>query len=174
MVSNEIKIRNEFFISALFVESNITTYISEKLKINDAVNSTLLGNREESINFNQKIELLLESEDFSIIDKSKLSVYREIHKELTANKNASSFEACFSSEDHNDDFLLILYNQNDYLPREEKLINACYQLIGEVSQLVADFTNNPEVKIKRKKRNFTIDTFKLSKFAFLFSFLFIR
>lgn len=174
MVSNEIKIRNEFFISALFVETNITTYISEKLKINDAINSTFLGNKEESISFNQKIELLLESDMFSIIDKSKLSVYREIHKELTNNKNATSFEACFSSEDHNDDFLLILYTQSEYLPREEKLINACYQLIGEVSQLVSDFTDHPEVKIKRKKRQFNIDTFKLSKFAFLFSFLFIR
>jgi len=171
MVSIEIKIRNEFFVSALFVENNITSYISEKLKINNVVNSTLLGNKEDAISFDQKIELLLESDNFSIIDKSKLSVYREIHKELTANKNATSFEACFSSEDHNDDFLLILYTQSEYLPREEKLINACYQLIGEVSELVANFTNNPEVKLKRK---FNLDTFNLSKFALLFSFLFIR
>ena len=174
MVSYEVKIRNEFFVSALFVENNITTYISEKLKINDTTNSIFLGNKKEAISFNQKIELLLESDDFSIIDKSKLSVYREIHNELIENKETPSFEDCFTSTNNNDDFLLILYPQSDYLPREEKLTNASYHLIGEVSKLVADFTNKPEVKLGNKKRYFTIDALKLSKFAFLFSFLFIR
>lgn len=174
MVSYEVKIRNDFFISALFVENNITTYISEKLKINDIVNSVFLGNKDDSINFNQKIELLLESDDFSIIDKSKLSVYREIYSELLENKNKISFEACFTSADNNGDFLLILYPQSDYLPREEKLTNACYQLIGEVSKLVANFTNKTEVKLESKKKLFNMDTFKFSMFASLFSILFIR
>jgi len=174
MVSYEVKIRNDFFISALFVENNITTYISEKLKISNTENSILLGNKKEAISFNQKIELLLDSDEFSIIDKSKLSVFREIHNELLGNKAISSFEDCFTSLNHNDDFLLILYPQSDYLPREEKLTNACYHLIGEVSELVAEYTNKPEVKLATKKNYFNIDALKLSKFAFLFSFLFIR
>ncbi len=174
MVSYEVKIRNEFFISALFVENNITTYISDKLKINDTGNSIFLGHREDAISFNQKIELLLESDDFSIIDKSKLSVFREIHNELLENKDKTSFEDCFTSPNNNGDFLLILYPQSDYLPRDEKLTNACYHLIGEISELVAKFTNKPEVKLESKKRYFKMDALKLSKFAFLFSFLFIR
>ncbi len=170
----EVKIRNEFFISTLFVESMITTYLSEKLGIDNAVNSNVLGNSQNALTFDQKIETLLESSNFSIIDNSKLSVFREIYKELTQNKKAVSFEDCLTSSDHNDDFLLILYPQSEYVPREEKLTNACYQLIGEVSELVANYTNKPEVKIKRKRNYFNIDTLKIGKFAFLFTFLFIR
>ncbi len=169
----EVKIRNEFFLSTLFVENIITSYLSEKLEITDYINSKFLGNNKNAMSFDQKINVLLDSDDFSIIDKSKLSVYKEINKEFNLNKDAASFEACFTSSDHNDDFLLILYPQNEYLPREEKLTNACYQLIGEVSQLVSEYTNKPEVKIKRKRNYFPIDTVKIGKYAFLFSFLFI-
>src|SRR5210317_451650 len=137
MEISEVKVRNEFFVSALFVESAITDYLSEKLNIADAIHSELLGNSKKALSFDQKIDALLDSANFSIIDKSELSVFREIYKEFMLNIEASSFEDCFSSPDSNDDFLLILYPQNDYLPREEKLINSCYQLIGEVSELVA-------------------------------------
>jgi hypothetical protein len=169
----EVKIRNEFFLSTLFVENTITSYLSEKLKITNSVNSNFLGNKQGSISFDQKIDALLESNDFSIIDKSKLSVYKEINNELILNKNICSFEDCFTSSDHNDDFLLILYPQNEYLPREEKLTNACYQLIGEVSLLVSEYTNMPEVKLKRKTYYFNMNNLKIGKYAFLFSFLFL-
>jgi hypothetical protein len=169
----EVKIRNEFFLSTLFVENIITSYLSEKLEMTDYINSKFLGNNKNAMSFDQKIDFLLDSDNFSIIDKSKLSVYKEINKEFNLNKDVASFEACFTSSDHNDDFLLILYPQNEYLPREEKLTNACYQLIGEVSQLVSEFTNEVEVKIKRERSYFPVDTFKIGKYAFLFSFLFI-
>ncbi|MDH3322188.1 MAG: hypothetical protein OEM04_04310 [Flavobacteriaceae bacterium] len=172
MVINENKIRNEFFISALFVENNITAYISDKLHIENPVDSTLLGNGKSAIHFDQKIQLLLESDKLNVIDKSKLSAFREIHKELSKNKNKALLEESFTSADHNDDFLLILYPQSDYLPREEKLTNACYQLIGEVSDIVANFTKKTAVKIDNKKNKFKIDRFLFGKFAFLFSIFF--
>ncbi|MCK5637390.1 MAG: hypothetical protein KAH67_01685, partial [Flavobacteriaceae bacterium] len=83
-------------------------------------------------------------------------------------------EECFTSEDSNDDFLLILYPQSEFIPREEKIINACYQLIGEVSELISNVTNKPEVKMKRRNNFLRIDTSSLSKLTFLFSFLFLR
>jgi hypothetical protein len=119
------------------------------------------------------MDALLDSENFSIIDKSKLSVYREIYKEFMENKEAQTLEESFTSSDHNDDFLLIMYPQNDYLPREEKLINACYQLIGEVSELVAEHTRRPEVKMTGRKSLFKLDKLKIGKFAMMFSFLLI-
>ena len=173
MEISEVKVRNEFFVSALFVESTITDYLSEKLNIKDTINSELLGNHNKGLTFNQKMDALMDSVNFSIIDKSKLSVFREIYMEFIENSNASSLEDSFTSSDHNDDFLLILYPQNDYLPREEKLINACYQLIGEVSELVAEQTNKPEVKMTRRNRYFNMDNLKIGKFAMLFSFFFI-
>lgn len=173
MEVTEVKVRNEFFISALFIESMITEYLSERLNINDPVKSELLGNQNTALSFNQKVDALLDSDNFSIIDKSKLSVFREIYIEFTHNKEAESLEESFTSSDHNDDFLLILYPQNDHLPREEKLINSCYQLIGEVSELVAEHIKKPEVKIQRRNRFFNIENFKVGKFAMLFSFLFI-
>ncbi len=173
MEISEVKVRNEFFVSALFVESTMTDYLSEKLNIKDSINSEFLGNHDKALSFSQKTDALMESVNFSIIDKSKLSVFREIYMEFIENSNAPTLEESFTSSDHNDDFLLILYPQNDYLPREEKLINACYQLIGEVSELVAEQTNKPEVKMPRKNRYFNIENLKVGKFAMLFSFLFI-
>ncbi len=168
----EVKVKNEFFVAALFIESAVTDYLSEKLNIRDAVHSKLLGHGKKSLGFDQKIDALLDSADFSIIEKSKLSVFREIYREFLLNCEACSVEESFTSPDHNDDFLLILYPQNDYLPREEKLINACYQLIGEVSELIARATNKVEVKMTRR-RYFAMDSFRLGKFAFLLSFFFI-
>lgn len=173
MEISEVKVRSEFFVSALFVESTMTDYLSEKLNIKDSINSELLGNHDKALSFSQKTDAILDSADLSIIDKSKLSVFREIYLEFIENSNAPTLEESFTSDDHNDDFLLILYPQNDYLPREEKLINACYQLIGEVSELVAEHTNKPEVKMPRRNRYFSIENLKIGKFAMLFSFLFI-
>ena len=173
MEISEVKVRNEFFVSALFLESAITDYLSEKLNIADAIHSELLGNSKKALSFDQKIDALLDSANFSIIDKSKLSVFREIYKEFMLNIEASSFEDCFSSPDSNDDFLLILYPQNDYLPREEKLINSCYQLIGEVSELVALHTEKTEVKMPRRGKFFNMNHLKVGKLAMFFSLFFI-
>ena len=168
----EVKVKNEFFVAALFIESAVTDYLSEKLNIRDAVHSKLLGHGKKSLGFDQKIDALLDSADFSIIEKSKLSVFREIYREFLLNCEACNVEESFTSPDHNDDFLLIPYPQNDYLPREEKLINACYQLIGEVSELIARATNKVEVKMTRR-RYFAMDSFRLGKFAFLLSLFFV-
>jgi hypothetical protein len=173
MEISEVKVRNEFFVSALFVESAMTDYLSEKLNIKDSINSELLGNHKKALSFSQKTDAIMDSLNFSIIDKSKLSVFREIYMEFIGNSNAPTLEESFTSNDHNDDFLLILYPQNDYLPREEKLINACYQLIGEVSELIAEQTNEPEVKMTKRNRYFNMENLKIGKFAMLFSFLFI-
>ncbi len=166
----EVKIRNEFFISALFIESNISGFISEKLEINsDNSNSS-----EHKLNFDQKVELILEMDKLSIIDKSKLSVFREIRNEFLLNENAETIKDSFTSPNNNDDFLLILYPQSDYLPREEKLTNACYQLIGEVSELVSSVTEKTEVKIKRTRKFFNLNASVFSKVAVMVSFLFLR
>ena len=173
MEISEVKVRNEFFVSALFIESTITDYISEKLNISNPIDSKFLGNHEKALSFNQKMDVLLESGNFSIIDNSKLSVFRGIYNEFIINIDAMSLEESFSSPDNNDDFILILYPQNEYLPREEKLINASYQLIGEVSELVAFHTKKAEVKMPRKNKFFSTKNLKVGKFAMLFSFLFI-
>ena len=173
MEISEVKVRNEFFVSALFIESTITDYLSEKLDISNPINSEFLGNHEKALSFSQKMDAIMESSKFSIIDQSKLSVFREIYNEFILNEDVLSLEECFTSPDSNDDFLLILYPQSDHLPREEKLVNACYQLIGEVSELVAMHTEKAEVKMPRRSRMFSLESLKLGKFVMLFSFLFI-
>jgi len=170
MGTSEVKIRNEFFISALFVESNISDYVTDKLKI-DTENS---NSSEYKLSFDQKVELILDSERLSIIDKSKLSVFREIRSEFLLNKNAETIEDSLTSTNNNNDFLLILYPQSEYLPREEKLTNACYQLIGEVSELVSIATDKTEVKIKRRKNFFNLNTNFFSKVAMFIPLLFLR
>ncbi len=170
MGTSEVKIRNEFFISALFVESNISDYITDKLKI-DTENS---NSSEYKLSFDQKVELILDSERLSIIDKSKLSVFREIRSEFLLNKNAETIEDSLTSTNNNNDFLLILYPQSKYLPMEEKLTNACYQLIGEVSELVSIATDKTEVKIKRRKNFFNLNTNFFSKVAMFIPLLFLR
>ena len=173
MEISEVKVRNEFFVSTLFVETSITSYLSKQLNIVDSVASEFLGNKPTSVRFEQKIDAVLDADVLSIIDKSKLSVFKEIYKEFLSNPDAESLEESFVSSDANDDFLLILYPQSEYLPREEKLTNACYQLIGEVSELVATLDNAPEVKISKGRKFANLDLFKLSRFATLFSLLFI-
>ena len=76
MEISEVKVRNEFFVSALFVESTMTDYLSEKLNIKDSINSEFLGNHDKALSFSQKMDALLDSVNFSIIDKSKLSVFQ--------------------------------------------------------------------------------------------------
>ena len=173
METTEVKVKNEFLVSALFIESAINDYLSSKLDISDPISSEFLGNSKKGLTFDQKIDALLDSTVFSIIDKSKISVFREIYKEFQLNFDAGSLEDSFTSEDANDDFLMILYPQNDYLPREEMLINACYQLIAEVSELIADKTSSVEVKIASNRKLFVADLLKFGKFASLFSFLFV-
>lgn len=170
---SEVKVRNEFFVAALFVESAINDYLSKKLDISSPINSEFLGNRKRGLSFDQKVDALLDSATFSIIDKSKISVFREIYKEFLLNSEAVSLEESFTSPDSNDDFLMILYPQNDYLPREEKLINACYQLIAEVSELIADKTQSVEVVMPSRKKLLVADLLRFGKFASMFSFLFM-
>lgn len=172
METTEVKVKNEFLVSALFIESAINDYLSRKLDISDPVSSEFLGNSKKGLTFDQKIDALLDSTAFSKIDKSKISVFREIYKEFQLNFDAG-LEDSFTSEDANDDFLMILYPQNDYLPREEMLINACYQLIAEVSELIADKTSGVEVKMASSRKLFVADLLKFGKFASLFSFLFV-
>ena len=72
--------------------------------------------------------------------------------------------------------MLILYPQNDHIPREEKLINSCYQLIGEVSELVAAQTQKPEVKMPGRNRYFKYRKFqnwKICNAVFLFIYFII-
>ena len=172
MVNYEVSIRNEFFISALFIENMISSYMSVKFKLHDIVDSTIVHDNVKSINFDDKIELLLESEDLSIIDKSKLSVFREIYKELNINKDAETFEDCLTSSDSNDDFLLILYPQEDKIMREEKLTNACILLIDDVTQLVSNFTR--ETPIKLSKRISRLYPLVMNGLTFIFSILLFR
>ena len=172
MVDYEVNIRNEFFISALFVENMISSYISKKFKGYGVVNSYSVEDNVEIFNFNEKIEILLESDDFSIIDKSKLSVFREIYKELLINKDGETFEKCLTSADSNDDFLLILYPQEDTIIREQKLSNACILLIDDVSQLVSNFTKEKQVKLN--KRIFRFSTEVLNSLTFIFTMLLFR
>ena len=172
MVDYEVNIRNEFFISALFVENMISSYISKKFKGYGVINSYSVEDNVEIFNFNEKIEILLESDDFSIIDKSKLSVFREIYKELLINKDGETFEKCLTSADSNDDFLLILYPQEDTIIREQKLSNACILLIDDVSQLVSNFTKEKQVKLS--KRIFRFSTEVLNSLTFIFTMLLFR
>ena len=150
----------------------ITSYFSEKLRMGGIVNNDILEDDVRSINFDQKIGILLESDKFSIIDKSKLSVFREIYKELNLNKNAETFEDCLTSSDSNDDFLLILYPQEDVILREEKLTNACILLIDDVTQLVSNYTNKIEVKLFN--RIFNVNASVIRSFAFVFSILLLK
>ena len=173
METTEVKVKNEFLVSALFIESAINDYLSRKLDISDPIDSEFLGNGKKGLSFDQKVDALLDSTAFSIIEKSKVSVFREIYKEFQMNFDASTLEDSFTSEDANDDFLMILYPQNEYLPREEMLINACYQLIAEVSELIAEKTSSVEVKMASTKKLFVADLLRFGRFASLLSFLFV-
>ncbi len=173
MDTTEVKVKNEFLVSALFVESAINDYLSKKLDISDPIDSEFLGNGKKGLSFDQKVDALLDSTAFSIIEKSKVSVFREIYKEFQLNFEATSLEDSFTSEDSNDDFLMILYPQNEYLPREEMLINACYQLIAEVSELIAEKTSSVEVKMASTRKLFVADLLRFGRFASLLSFLFV-
>ena len=173
METTEVKVKNEFLVSALFVESAINDYLSKKLDISDPIDSEFLGNGKKGLSFDQKVDALLDSTAFSIIEKSKVSVFREIYKEFQLNFEATSLEDSFTSEDANDDFLMILYPQNEYLPREEMLINACYQLIAEVSELIAEKTSSVGVKMASTKKLFVADLLRFGRFASLLSFLFV-
>jgi hypothetical protein len=179
MTKNEIAVKSEFFINAVFIEDMISKYIADKMGIKSTVDSEILGNSKNAMTFDQKMDFVMESGNLSIIDKSKISVYKAIKKEFLLNQDASSLEESFTSLDHNDDFLLIMYPQEPFLPRNEKLTVACYNLIEDVSQLVSGYTDKHQIKIQKDNKLKSIFRIKnkavgLSRMAMLFSFLFIR
>lgn len=145
MLTNEVTIKREFFLSCLFIEDMISNYIQEMF--GETITKKVLGNEKLFSTFSEKIEFLMEVGNFSIIDNSKLSVFREIRRELLVSDDTESLEDSFTSPDNNDDFLLILYPQGDFLPRNEKLTVACYKLLDDVSQLVSNFTSKKEIKL---------------------------
>ena len=112
METTEVKVKNEFLVAALFIESAINDYLSSKLDISDPISSDFLGNNEKGLTFDQKIDALLDSTAFSIIDKSKVSVFREIYREFQLNFDADSLEDSFTSPDANDDFLMICFTRS--------------------------------------------------------------
>ena len=68
---------------------------------------------------------------------------------------------------------MILYPQEEFLPREEKLTNAIYQLISEVSELVSNATDTVEVKMNSSKYFFHRNMLRAGKILSLFSFLLV-
>ncbi len=179
MIKSEITVKNEFFLNCVFIEDMISSYMGDKFGISNTVDSKVLGNSKDAISFDNKIDYLMETGDFSIIDKSKLSVYKAIRKEFLLNNDVSSLEESFTSLDHNDDFLLIMYPQEAFLPRNEKLTIACYNLIEDVSHLVSKYTDKTEIKLKKENRlrsrfGYKKNVVNLSKIAMFFSFLLFR
>jgi hypothetical protein len=147
MIAKEISVKREFFITSLFIEDMISKHISEFYA--EVLSKEQIARENLFATFHDKIDYLLESGCFSIIDASKISVFREIRKEFLMSDDSETLEESLRSEDNNADFLLIMYPQGDYLPRNEKLTVACYNLINDVSELVAKFTNKNEVQFTK-------------------------
>lgn len=147
MIAKEVSVKREFFITSLFIEDMIAKHISEFYS--DVLTKEQIARENLFATFHDKIDYLLESDSFSIIDSSKISVFREIRKEFLLSDDEETLEESLNSEDNNADFLLILYPQGDYLPRNEKLTVASYNLIKDVSELVANFTNKNDVQFKK-------------------------
>jgi len=148
MIAKEISVKREFFLTSLFIEDMISKHISEFYS--DVLSKEQIAKENLFATFHDKIDYLLESDRFSIIDSSKISVFREIRKEFLMSDDEETLEESLNSEDNNADFLLILYPQGDYLPRNEKLTVASYNLIKDVSELVANFTDKKEVRFKKE------------------------
>ncbi len=171
-----IEVKNEFFVSTYYIENLINDSIANKIGVENMGNSEMLG----ELTFDQKIEFLLETGNFSIIDNSKLSVFRAIRDEFNEYEHTNSIEESFTSTDNNADFLLILYPQEPFLPRNEKLTVALYNLIDDVKDLVNAFTettNNNEIKMYKSKSVFgiNINTQYLSKVStMLLSLILLR
>ncbi len=179
MIRSEISVKNEFFLNCVFIEDMISNFIGDKFGIDNIVDSKVLGNSSKAISFDQKMDFLIETGGFSIIDNSKLSVYKAIRKEFLLNKDAYSLEESFTSLDHNDDFLLIMYPQENFLPKDEKLTVACYNLIDDVSQLVSEFTDKTQIKLKKEQRmrsrfGIRYNAANLSKMAMFLSMLLFK
>lgn len=175
MNTKEISVKREFFLTCLFIEDMISKHIQEIYS--SLLNQENLERQGLFSTFNEKIDYLMDVGNFSIIDNSKLSVFKEIRAEFLKSDESETLEDSFISEDNNDDFLLILYPQADFLPRNEKLTVACYNLINEVSQLVAGFTEKSEIKfepqnsMRNRVRN---HAGRLSRMAMFFTFFLFK
>lgn len=171
MGTTTLKIRDEFLISSLFIETSIDKFLTEELTGSDENREINPDFPINSLAFSQKVDLFLETSGLSIIDQSKVSVYREI-KGAFGKEEIYSVEEYLKSSDKNDDFLLILYPQSNAIPREEKLVNACYLLMNDVSDIISKTTQKPEVKMQRGI--FHKISENIGKLTFIFSFLLMR
>ncbi|MEN8187683.1 MAG: hypothetical protein ABFR05_11190 [Bacteroidota bacterium] len=153
-----IEVISEFFVTTHFIENVINDFIADKIGIEYSEDSEMFGKNKFALSYDQKIEFLLETENFSIIDKSKLSAFRGIRNEFLKFGSANSLEESFNSVDNNADFLLILYPQDTFLPRNEKLTVALYNLINDVKELVTTLTgktnkDKSNISFLRKRMN---------------------
>ena len=123
MLTNEVTIKREFFLSCLFIEDMISNYIQEMF--GETITKKVLGNEKLFSTFSEKIEFLMEVGNFSIIDNSKLSVFREIRRELLVSDDTESLEQVEKEIESNIKMELENFKNRLYgLPDSPKLVKA--------------------------------------------------
>jgi len=80
--------------SSLKIERNLSILLSNLLVINDIDSSKTLGNKSSALSFNQKADLLLDTDFISENDRKKFQLFMELRNQFAHNKNCETFIDC--------------------------------------------------------------------------------
>jgi|GEM_PF-1782836 len=143
-----LKTRMSVLSSALFIEELIARFLGGMLGINDTSGTISLGNKNTSLSFNQKVNLLIDIGAIEKDNRKKFQLFMEIRNQFMHNMAAKSYEACFSFLDGSATFLLKSYPQKATLSNEKQLEQAVLDLAVEITKLSMNITKQITEKHK--------------------------
>lgn len=82
--------------SSLKIEHNLSILLGNLLYVNDINTSKTLGNKSSALSFNQKADLLLDTEFISPDDRKKFKLFMEIRNQFAHNSSCESYEDCLN------------------------------------------------------------------------------
>jgi hypothetical protein len=81
---------------SLELEWILSTVLSELFRIEDQKSSISFGQTSQSLSFNQKVNLLIDSRDLNKVEKKNLQCFMEIRNKFMHNKDINTYEEVIS------------------------------------------------------------------------------
>lgn len=151
-LDNGMSLRTEILQYSLILENVTSIFLASILGIENHEATKSFGNKNGSLSYNQKIDLLIDLGSLSNDEKSKFQTFMEVRNQFTHNYKANNYESCYSYMEGKEKFILKHYPQKDNLSTEEKLHTATIELAKHVLSTTTNLIKVVKEKIGEKVR----------------------
>jgi len=145
-----LKKRNLVLSTSLYIEKMTSVFLGSLLGIEDIETSKTLGNKNSSLSFNNKIDLLIDIGALKPETKKKFQHFMEIRNQFMHNLSATSYVKCVDNLNGTEKSLLKIYPQKKGLEKEDELEGAITELCNDVAKLAMDITEAVKKKFMQE------------------------